>query len=122
MGKSEKCPFPHLKMVEFVGFCGHPADFELPMYFIGNAVTLEKIIINPRNPHSVERSEFIVTEGMEAARERAKELETRLPPGVELLLRAFCERLLVMSICFVFALPDFFLMEKDREQEMRPLI
>ena len=56
-----------------VGFVGQPIDVEYVGYLVENAVELEKIIIDPRDPLMIGRpldSEDI--ELIQAARERAK--------------------------------------------------
>ncbi|CAK9156876.1 unnamed protein product [Ilex paraguariensis] len=62
-------------VVEFVGFAGHQTDGEFARHLLWNAVSLEKMIIDPR-PRYLGR-EFET--GIEVARKRAKELETELP-------------------------------------------
>ncbi|KAK9278414.1 hypothetical protein L1049_027979 [Liquidambar formosana] len=83
-----KCPIDrHLKVVEFVGFVGRPIDLELAMYVLGNAVMLEKIIINTTSPYLVGTQwESEESEEKLAARKRAKQLKTKLPQGVELVI------------------------------------
>ncbi|KAL3514095.1 hypothetical protein ACH5RR_026812 [Cinchona calisaya] len=46
--KGAKCALKHLREIELAGYYGHTSDVELLMYFIENAVALEKIVINPR--------------------------------------------------------------------------
>jgi hypothetical protein len=48
--KSPKCLLHCLKLVELVGFVGQPIDVEYAGYLVENAVELEKIIIDPRDP------------------------------------------------------------------------
>ncbi|CAK9172584.1 unnamed protein product [Ilex paraguariensis] len=80
--KSTQCPYHNLKVVEFVGFAGHQADGELARCLLWNAVSLEKMIVDPR-PRYLGRLET----GIEVARKRAKELETELPLGAKLVCR-----------------------------------
>ncbi|KAK6135841.1 hypothetical protein DH2020_030407 [Rehmannia glutinosa] len=47
--KAAKCSHQFLKLVEIVGYYGRTSDAELVLYFIENAVALQKIIIDPRN-------------------------------------------------------------------------
>ncbi|KAG5542396.1 hypothetical protein RHGRI_022062 [Rhododendron griersonianum] len=44
---SVKCSHKYLKVVEMAGYCDGTSDFELAMYFIENAVALDKVVINP---------------------------------------------------------------------------
>ncbi|KAL3518697.1 hypothetical protein ACH5RR_021286 [Cinchona calisaya] len=81
---------PTLKIVEFVGWHGLEVDSELAMFIIEHAV-LQKVILNPCNPRafeellpSIEAEEE--EEIGELARERARQLGKRLPPGVELVI------------------------------------
>lgn len=45
--KPAKCPHHNLKEVEVFGYGGRPNEDQLIIYFIENAVSLEKIIVNP---------------------------------------------------------------------------
>ncbi|KAL3514096.1 hypothetical protein ACH5RR_026813 [Cinchona calisaya] len=47
--KGAKCTLEHLREIELAGYYGRTSDAELLMYFIENAVTLEKIVIDPRS-------------------------------------------------------------------------
>lgn len=85
---TEKCPHKCLKVVEFVGFAGITVEIEAAMYLIENAVSLEKIIINPclrvkGKPFDVELTK---PERRELARERARQLGTKLHPGTKLVI------------------------------------
>ncbi|KAK9278637.1 hypothetical protein L1049_028210 [Liquidambar formosana] len=85
-----KCPHRCLKVVELVGFVGCRNDIELALYVLKNAVSLEKIIIDPRSVYATgmqwDCGDPRDPEVKLAARARAKQLETRLPPGVELVI------------------------------------
>jgi hypothetical protein len=48
--KAVNCPHYYLKVVEIGGYYGGSSAFELAMYFIENAMILEKIIIDPLIP------------------------------------------------------------------------
>ncbi|KAA8540708.1 hypothetical protein F0562_024373 [Nyssa sinensis] len=78
--KVRKCPHHGLKVVELIGFIGCSTDIELTRYLLKNALSLEKITINPRAPLPLD---FMEIEEKEAAREPARRLRTELPPGVE---------------------------------------
>ncbi|KAK9265572.1 hypothetical protein L1049_012473 [Liquidambar formosana] len=85
---TEKCPHKCLKVVEFVGFAGITVEIEAAMYLIENAVSLEKIIINPclrvkGKPFDVELTK---PERRQLARERARQLGTKLHPGTKLVI------------------------------------
>lgn len=43
-------PVQHLKVVEISGYCGGTIELELVKYFLENAVSLKKIIVDPRFP------------------------------------------------------------------------
>ncbi|PSS07705.1 Telomere length regulation protein [Actinidia chinensis var. chinensis] len=76
-----------LKVVEIVGWVGHTTDIQLAMYLLEKAVLLETIIIDPRSPYAKGRYEFeeLAEKGKkDAARERAKQLEAKLPSGTKL--------------------------------------
>ncbi|XVF75867.1 hypothetical protein PTKIN_Ptkin13bG0221700 [Pterospermum kingtungense] len=83
-----KQPHLHLKVIEFCGFVGSAVDIELLLCLLKRAVSLKKLIIDPR----VEYIDFQKTyhykdaELVLAARTRAKQLETRLPPSAELVI------------------------------------
>ncbi|KAL3514077.1 hypothetical protein ACH5RR_026794 [Cinchona calisaya] len=47
--KGAKCTLKHLREIKLVGYCCRTSDVELLMYFIDSAVTLEKIVIDPRS-------------------------------------------------------------------------
>ncbi|KAL3653484.1 hypothetical protein CASFOL_003165 [Castilleja foliolosa] len=86
--KVDKCAHKFLKLVEIVGYYGRTSDAELVMYFIENAVSLQKIVIDPRNQileRSPARIEQIKKE--ESARKRAmQQLVPETPPGVQLVI------------------------------------
>ncbi|GLT63985.1 hypothetical protein SLA2020_365060 [Shorea laevis] len=85
--KFPKCPHHGLKLVELVGFVGKIIDMEFAMYLIENAVALEKIIIDPRNPQMIGSVwEYHNMKEIEAARKRAKKLETKLSLGSKLVI------------------------------------
>ncbi|KAG5526946.1 hypothetical protein RHGRI_028026 [Rhododendron griersonianum] len=78
-----KCIHKSLKVVEFVG----NFDVDLAMYFIQNAITLQKIIVDCRQAFIPEREEFYKDdEWTEKSRNRALELKRMLPLGVELII------------------------------------
>jgi hypothetical protein len=79
---SPKCLLHCLKLVELVGFAGHPIDAEFVRYLVENAVELEKIIIDPRRPLMIGRPlDSNDIEIIHAARERAKMLKRELSIG-----------------------------------------
>lgn len=73
--------------MELVGFEGKIIDMEFAMYLIDNAVALEKIIIDPRGPQMIgSEREYDNMKKIEAARKRAKKLETKLSLGSKLVI------------------------------------
>ncbi|EYU19994.1 hypothetical protein MIMGU_mgv11b014216mg [Erythranthe guttata] len=86
--QAAKCRHETLKLVELVGYFGRTSDVELAMYFIENAVALQKIIVDPRN-QILERSPLRIEQirKEEFARKRAKhQLGSKKPPGVQLII------------------------------------
>ncbi|XP_057459814.1 F-box/LRR-repeat protein At2g42730-like isoform X2 [Actinidia eriantha] len=78
-----------LKVVEIVGWVGHTTDIQLATYLLEKAVLLETIIIDPRSPYATGRYEFeeLAEKGKkDAARERAKQLEAKLPSCTKLVI------------------------------------
>ncbi|CAL5355286.1 unnamed protein product [Camellia sinensis] len=61
-------------------------DTELAVYLLENAVLLDKITVVSRHPYYMRRWDLNdpIGEGNDAARERAKQLKTKLPLGTEL--------------------------------------
>ncbi|XP_059648955.1 F-box/LRR-repeat protein At2g42730-like isoform X3 [Cornus florida] len=86
-----------LKVVEFTRWVGLEADVELAMCLLESVVSLEKMIIDARNPSFMgglglgfmedwDFQELETTNGKAAARERARQLEAKLPPHAELVI------------------------------------
>ncbi|KAL3523991.1 hypothetical protein ACH5RR_016825 [Cinchona calisaya] len=87
--RAAKCPHQYLKLVEIVGYYGRTSDDELAMYFIENAVALQKIVIDPRHQileRTPIRNDQIKQEEATARNTAKKQLEARRPPGVELVI------------------------------------
>ncbi|KAJ0901263.1 putative FBD domain-containing protein [Helianthus annuus] len=83
-----KHPHKHLQLVEIVGYYGRTSDVELDVYFIENASSLQKIIIDPRS-QVLERTPIgnDQLKKEKAARSCAKkQLEPRTPQGVDLVI------------------------------------
>ncbi|KAG5537098.1 hypothetical protein RHGRI_024514 [Rhododendron griersonianum] len=80
--------FESLKVVEIVGWVGNAADTELAVYLLEKAVSLDKMIIDPGHPSLFLRSVFEESrkKGEDAARERAKQLDRKLPAGTKLVI------------------------------------
>ncbi|CDP07614.1 unnamed protein product [Coffea canephora] len=51
--KAASFPLQHLKVVELLGYYGRRSELELVEYFLENAIVLEKLIIDPRDPRNV---------------------------------------------------------------------
>ncbi|OMO82253.1 hypothetical protein CCACVL1_12006 [Corchorus capsularis] len=78
---------PHLKVIEFSGFVGRIVDVELLLCLLKRASSLKKLVIEPCTHYFFEkRIECKDSELLRKARTRAKQLETRLPPGAELVI------------------------------------
>jgi len=81
-----------LKVLEIAGWVGNTSDTELAVNLLENAVSLDKIIIDPsypsRNFMRCWGSKHPKAQGNDAAgaRERAKQLESKLHPGTELVI------------------------------------
>lgn len=87
--RAAKCPHQHLKLVEIVGYYGRTSDDEIAMYFIENAVALQKIVIDPRHQileRTPTRNDKIKWEEAAARNAAKKQLEAKRPPGVELVI------------------------------------
>ncbi|KAG2678645.1 hypothetical protein I3760_11G011900 [Carya illinoinensis] len=107
--KVRKAKHPHqcLKVVEMTGFIGCTVDMELSLYVLNNAACLEKLVIDTRysleeeirwlNRWCAERLQDMIlcpelderirdTGEKSAAIACARQLEARLPPGVELVI------------------------------------
>ncbi|KAI8537354.1 hypothetical protein RHMOL_Rhmol09G0017400 [Rhododendron molle] len=83
----QHCPIKikFLTMLELFGFSGHPAELELAVYLLENAASsLKRIIIDPHLQHCP--VDFMFPKKVEAARESAKQLETKLPPPAKLVI------------------------------------
>lgn len=74
-----------LETVELVGFSGHPAELELAIYLLENAaLRLQRITIDPHLQHFA--SGFMLAEKVLAARESAKQFETKLSSTAKLVI------------------------------------
>ncbi|KAL0004258.1 hypothetical protein SO802_011819 [Lithocarpus litseifolius] len=84
--KRNKYPHRCLKEVELIGFVGCILDMRLALYLINKAVSLEKMIIDTQSPFEEKRLHDSIDPEKLAAITRAKQLETRLAPGVKLVI------------------------------------
>ncbi|XVF76209.1 hypothetical protein PTKIN_Ptkin13bG0248200 [Pterospermum kingtungense] len=75
----------HLKVIEFIGFAGCVVEVELLLCLLGRAVSLKRLMIDPCSYTCGMRFDR-GPELLLAARNRAKQLKTRLPPGAELVI------------------------------------
>lgn len=81
-----------LKVLEIAGWVGNTSDTELAVNLLENAVSLDKIIIDPGYPscnfmRSFEAKHLSAKwNDLAGARERAKQLESKLHPGTELVI------------------------------------
>lgn len=70
-----------LQVVELVGFIGHAKDLELVWHLLEIAVSLDKLVINPRNPYAADNPGLSMdVEELERCTKWARLLETKLPP------------------------------------------
>ncbi|QCD81154.1 hypothetical protein DEO72_LG2g1478 [Vigna unguiculata] len=75
-----------LKELELVGFCGASCEVELATYLLKNAVELQKITIDtrlPTRPKLRPPGEHFKAWDREENRNRAKELQEKVPPWIE---------------------------------------
>ncbi|MCD9639591.1 hypothetical protein HAX54_024210 [Datura stramonium] len=86
--KAIKRPLLHLKVVKLWGFYSGTFHLELVRYFLENAVTLEKIIIDPTSPIFCRVPlDLKEMEQQQTARDLAKlQLEDEVPPAIELVI------------------------------------
>ncbi|OMO73459.1 hypothetical protein COLO4_27089 [Corchorus olitorius] len=96
--KTIECPHQHLKVVEFAGYYGRVSDVEFAMYFIQNAVALERMIIIPKSAFvwlpvtntTIVQKKIVQKKKIKReakARRRAKEqLEGNVPPTIDLVI------------------------------------
>ncbi|XP_058182173.1 F-box/LRR-repeat protein At3g03360-like [Rhododendron vialii] len=76
-----------LKVVELAGFIGHAEDLELASHLLEIAVSLDKLVINPRNPYFLDNPDIpMKSEDLERGRKCARLLETKLPPKASLVV------------------------------------
>ncbi|KAH7845698.1 hypothetical protein Vadar_005022 [Vaccinium darrowii] len=76
-----------LEVVELVGFIGHAKDLELASHLLEIAVSLDKLVINPRYPYFVDNPDSVMnTDALERGRKCARLLETKLPPEASLVV------------------------------------
>ncbi|KAL3514045.1 hypothetical protein ACH5RR_026762 [Cinchona calisaya] len=50
--KATKCSLKHLKVIELSGYYGCSSEVEIIMFFLENAIALEKIIVDPLKPQN----------------------------------------------------------------------
>lgn len=76
----------YLKAIELEGYYGRTSDAELLMYFLENAVALEKIIVHP-HPYVPFRFPYKMKPSQKAAISRGlKQLEQLIPQNVQLVI------------------------------------
>lgn len=85
--KVVNCPLHHLKEVRLYGYYGRTSELELVMYFLENAIVLEKIIIDPKPYNFHIKWEPKESKRVRIAREYAKlQLESEVPSHIELVI------------------------------------
>ncbi|KAF5935357.1 hypothetical protein HYC85_026486 [Camellia sinensis] len=73
------------KVLELNGFVGCKADLQIASYILGSTVSVQEIIIDPSHPNKWAPED---PDKQQLARTRARQhLETRLPFGIQLVLR-----------------------------------
>ena len=88
--KQEAYPHDHLKIVEIGGFAGLPVIVDIATFLIESAVSLDKIILDPRSALLQGTPlEFIhdTPEKVPAREQATMHLRTLLKPGTELQIR-----------------------------------
>ncbi|OMO52101.1 hypothetical protein COLO4_37414 [Corchorus olitorius] len=76
-----------LKVIEFIGFVGCSADRELLQYLLKTAISLKKLTLDTSFGYfNGKLRQWDNPKHTQAARSRGKQLETTLPPGVELVV------------------------------------
>jgi hypothetical protein len=81
--ENKRCPHQHLKVVEILEFTGEAVKVELALYIIENAVVLENIIFDTRNPVLIGTQwEFKESEDRKMGRRCARKLGAKLHLGV----------------------------------------
>ncbi|XP_058181388.1 FBD-associated F-box protein At5g60610-like [Rhododendron vialii] len=75
-----------LQVVELVGFSGHPDEVEFLSYWLVIAVSLGKLVINPRAPSVVAMGLTYEDTKIRAARECAWQLQRKVPAKVKLVV------------------------------------
>lgn len=77
----------HLKVLEIVGYFGCYVDMELMWYLVDQAPSVQKLIIDTRNPVPPENIlELECPRDDTAARNRVSMLKEKLPPQVQLVI------------------------------------
>jgi hypothetical protein len=81
--ENKRCPHQHLKVVEILEFTGEAVKVELALYIIENAVVLENIIFDTRNPVLIGTQwEFKESKDRKMGRRCARKLGAKLHLGV----------------------------------------
>ncbi|KAL3733453.1 hypothetical protein ACJRO7_022903 [Eucalyptus globulus] len=80
-------PHRYLKEVEFHNYYGRPCDLELVIYFVDNAIALEKLVVSPCEEEMVTVGERRMLKKLKEPRERAwQQLKGKLPSKIDLVI------------------------------------
>ncbi|KAI5326754.1 PREDICTED: F-box/LRR-repeat [Prunus dulcis] len=78
-----KCPHPYLRVVEIVGYRGRACAAKHVMYLMKNAVSLEKIVIDPVLNHSTDKRVEEVKEEVFAKYHAMQHIKNKVPSTIE---------------------------------------
>ena len=77
----------HLKVLELIGYVHSRSQMELCLRLVGNAVLLEKVIIDVRNPFLKERPWLALdSEKLDIVRRRSEQLRSYIRHRVDLVI------------------------------------
>lgn len=77
----------HLKVLELIGYAHSRSEMELCLRLVWNAVILDKLIIDVRNPFLEERPWLpLDLKKLGRVRRESEQLRSRIPLGVDLVI------------------------------------
>ncbi|XP_042027027.1 putative FBD-associated F-box protein At5g38570 [Salvia splendens] len=88
MRRAPKCAHEHLKLVEIGGYYGRTSDAELAIFFVENAVALQKIVIDPRNQvqNRLPLGDVQIKRHETARKHAMEHLKSKISPQLELVI------------------------------------